>query len=81
MIYSISRDGQRYGPYTEDQVRQYLLSGNILLTDLVQPEGFEEWALVGALFAAYVAQTPSIPAVTPPRLPDRPEPTKVPELP
>lgn len=62
MTYRIERNGQIYGPYTDAEVRQYLHSGNILLTDYAQPEGSGEWALVGAIFAAYVAQTPGIPS-------------------
>lgn len=63
MNYHIARNGQTYGPYTDAQVRQYLQSGNILLTDLAQPEGSTEWALVGAIFAAYVAQSGGMPAL------------------
>ncbi len=61
MTYRISRDGQQYGPYTDAEVRQYIGTGHILLTDLVQPEGATEWALVGAVFASYIAQTYVVP--------------------
>lgn len=60
MTYRISRNDQIYGPYTEAEVRQYIGSGHILLTDLAQPaesSGSTEWALVGAVFASYIAQT------------------------
>lgn len=56
MTYRIARNGTQYGPYTEAEVRQYLGSGHILLTDLVQVEGSTEWALVGAVFASFIAQ-------------------------
>ncbi len=60
MTYRIARNDQIYGPYTEAEVRRYIGSGHILLTDLAQPaesSGSTEWALVGAVFASYIAQT------------------------
>ena len=62
MTYLISRNSQQYGPYTDAEVRHYLGTGNILVTDYAQPEGSAEWALVGAIFAAYIAQTSGIPS-------------------
>ena len=59
MTYLISRNGQQYGPYTDAEVRQYLGTGNILVTDYAQPEGSTEWALVGAIFAAHIALGPA----------------------
>lgn len=56
MTYLISRNGQQYGPYTDAEVRHYLQTGNILVTDYAQPKGSTEWALVGAIFAAWIAQ-------------------------
>ena len=52
MNYRLSRNGQIFGPYTEAEVRQYLASGNIAWTDLVQGEGAAEWVPVSQLFAA-----------------------------
>lgn len=62
MTYLISRNGQQYGPYSDAEVRHYLTTGNILVTDYAQPEGSTEWALVGAIFAAWIVQTPGIPS-------------------
>lgn len=56
MTYRIARNGQTYGPYTEAEVRQYLASGNILASDLAQPEGAEDWIPVLELFP--LAATP-----------------------
>lgn len=50
MIYRISRNGQIFGPYTEAQVRQYLVSGNIAVTDYAQLEGTVEWVPVLQFF-------------------------------
>ncbi len=72
MTYLISRNGQQYGPYTDAEVRQYLKTGNILVTDYAQPEGSAEWALVGAIFAAWIAQTPGIPSAAPSGFPTMP---------
>ncbi len=44
MEYYITRDGQQYGPYSEDQVRQYLADGSLTYEDLAWHEGAKEWA-------------------------------------
>lgn len=43
MNYMLKRDGQQYGPYTLADLQRYVASGNILITDLVQSEGMEDW--------------------------------------
>jgi uncharacterized RDD family membrane protein YckC len=39
----INRDGQNYGPYSLDEARQYLASGNLIATDLAWFEGAANW--------------------------------------
>lgn len=39
----INRDGQNYGPYSLDEARQYLASGNLIDTDLAWFEGAANW--------------------------------------
>lgn len=39
----INRDGQNYGPYSLDEARQYLASGNLAATDLAWFEGAPGW--------------------------------------
>ena len=39
----ISRDGQQFGPYTTEQVREYLSTGSVLPTDLAWHEGAADW--------------------------------------
>ena len=76
MTYRIARSGQTFGPYTEVEIRQYLASGNIGLTDLVQAENSGEWVPVLELFPlATVRPTPVPPPVTGPRVlyPDPPD--------
>jgi hypothetical protein len=43
MEYQVSRDGTMFGPYTEDELREYSISGNIVGTDLVRRAGTEKW--------------------------------------
>lgn len=45
----VSRNGQNYGPYTPDEVRQYLQSGHILPNDLAWHEGLANWEPVNRL--------------------------------
>lgn len=37
--YLINRDGEQYGPYTEEDFLAYVKSGNIQLTDFSWKEG------------------------------------------
>src|SRR6185312_3450610 len=43
MEYQVSRDGTMFGPYTEEELRKYSLSGNIVGTDLVRSSVTEKW--------------------------------------
>lgn len=49
MHYQISRNGQIYGPYTLEDLRRYLASGNVLLTDLAKSEEMSEWVPVSQI--------------------------------
>ena len=64
MTYRIARSGQSFGPYTEAQVHQYLASGNILPTDLVQVEGGGDWIPVPDLFPSAATPAASSPGAT-----------------
>ncbi len=50
MTYRVARSGQIFGPYTEEEIRQYIVSGNVGLSDLVQPEGSGDWVPVLQVF-------------------------------
>jgi hypothetical protein len=39
----VNRNGQRFGPYTIEQANTYLLSGQLLPTDLAWHEGSLQW--------------------------------------
>lgn len=47
--YQISRAGQTYGPYTLEDLRRYIASGNVLLTDLAKSDEMSEWIPVAQL--------------------------------
>jgi hypothetical protein len=61
MHYQISRNGQMYGPYTLDDLRRYLASGNVQPTDLVKNEEMPEWIPVSQLLASNAIETPAVP--------------------
>lgn len=65
MLYQVSRNGQIYGPYTIDDLRRYVSSGNVLLTDLAKSEEMSDWLPVSQLLGAAAAETmpTSAPAV------------------
>ena len=45
----VSRDGQTFGPYTVDQAKEFLHSGQLLATDFALYEGESEWKNLGIL--------------------------------
>jgi len=53
MHYQISRNGQMYGPYTLEDLRRYVVSGNVLLTDLAKSETMTEWVQVAQFLGTY----------------------------
>ena len=42
MMIHISRDGEQFGPYTPEQVQEYLASGSLVATDMAWHEGAED---------------------------------------
>ncbi|MCW8808147.1 MAG: RDD family protein [Rhodanobacter sp.] len=46
----IGRDGERHGPYKEDDVRQWLRSGQLGRDDLAWYEGLADWQPLSVLF-------------------------------
>jgi len=59
----IGRDGERHGPYPEDDVRQWLQSGRLSRDDLAWYEGLADWQPLSVLFpdAAGSAPAPTVP--------------------
>jgi hypothetical protein len=56
----IHRDGQQFGPYPEEIVREYLATGNVLTSDWAWHAGAANWMPLSELMAATPA--PAIPA-------------------
>ncbi len=52
----IGRDGERHGPYAEDDVRQWLRSGQVSPQDLAWYEGLADWQPLSVLFPDEVVQ-------------------------
>jgi hypothetical protein len=38
MLYHVTRGGQTYGPYTLEDLKKYVASGNVLPTDLAKSD-------------------------------------------
>ncbi len=72
MTYQISRSGQIYGPYTLDDLKRYLASGNVLLTDLAKSEEMPDWLPVSQILIQTVSPGNAVPG-TPPYVPPQPE--------
>ena len=47
--YWVARSGERYGPYTKDQLVEYYNSGQVLPTDQVCRPGSEEWVVASTM--------------------------------
>lgn len=60
MLYQVSRNGQMYGPYTLEDLRRYLASGNVLATDMAKSDETPEWRTVGEVLGVVA------PGFTPP---------------
>lgn len=58
MTYRIARGGQTFGPYTDAEIRQYIASGNIGMSDMAMAEGSGEWVPVQHLFPLATVPVP-----------------------
>ncbi len=65
VTYQISRNGQIYGPYTLDDLKRYLASGNVLPSDLAKSEGMADWLPVSQILVQEGASA-GVPPSTPP---------------
>jgi GYF domain 2 len=69
MTYQVSRNGQMYGPYTLEDLRRYIASGNILLTDMAKSEEMPDWVSVAQILgtpAGTAGAAAGVPGVPPP---------------
>ncbi|MEW5306360.1 MAG: hypothetical protein WDW36_008829 [Sanguina aurantia] len=54
----IGRDGERHGPYTDEDVRQWLRSGQVSRDDLAWYDGLADWQPLSVLFPDDVQNAP-----------------------
>ena len=47
----VSKDGQQYGPYSLEEIKSYLESGQFAVNDFGLPEGGTEWQQLGEMFS------------------------------
>lgn len=73
MTYRVARNGQIYGPYSLLEIERHISTGNIVATDLAQPEGGEEWLTIESLFpTSPIPVARSLPGGLPTLYPDPP---------
>jgi hypothetical protein len=74
MNYTVIRDGQQFGPYSLADLQRYVVSGNILVTDLARSEGMAEAVPVGQIIGNISLPSASAPLVQGPGLASYPNP-------
>jgi hypothetical protein len=60
MLYHVMRNGQNYGPYTIEDLRRYMASGNVLPSDLAKSDEMAEWTPVGQILGGAGGQQPPV---------------------
>jgi hypothetical protein len=48
--YYVARNGQQFGPYTEETVRSYVAAGSLLAADNIRAETSQSWTTISQLF-------------------------------
>lgn len=64
MLYQVSRNGQKYGPYSLEDLQRYVASGNVLSTDMVKSDDMADWIPVSQM----IGVAPAVPLAYPPSL-------------
>ena len=70
MPYTVSRNGQTYGPYTLEDLQRYVAAGNILPSDMAKSDEMPDWLPVSQILGT--------PTPVPPAAPTYAEPTGTP---
>jgi hypothetical protein len=65
MLYTVTRNGQNYGPYTLEDLTRYVASGNISPSDMAKSDEMTDWVSVESLVNAGAATPPAPPAYQP----------------
>lgn len=60
----IGRDGERHGPYKEEDVREWIRSGQVSRDDLAWYEGLADWQPLSVLFPDVAVDAPAAAAST-----------------
>jgi hypothetical protein len=69
MNYYIMRNGQTYGPYSEDVVRKYVAEGSMLGTDVGRTDGMTNWVPLSQLLGKTPESKPDYAASATPPVP------------
>lgn len=77
MAFHINRGEQTFGPYSLEDLRRYVSSGNIAPNDLACEEGSTDWRPVSELMAPAIEPAPSKPPVAWPKPPYLPWPVVI----
>ena len=64
----LERSGQRYGPYSVEEINTYLKSGQVLISDIAWYDGAPDWIPLAEVPGVQVSETS--PAPPPPPTPD-----------
>jgi GYF domain 2 len=64
--YYVARNGQTYGPYSEETIRKYMNEGSMLATDLGRTDAMPNWAPLGQILGPPAAAAAAAGAATPP---------------
>jgi hypothetical protein len=75
MIFHVARDGQPLGTFTQEEIRDHLEAGRLVVTDLVWMRGMEDWEAMAQVFEIEIDtdDTPGMPPSLPPVIPGRTE--------
>ena len=67
MMIHVSRDGQQFGPYSQEDVQKYLADGSLLASDLGWTEGAADWVPLPQLMGGSVDSPPPISSLSCPK--------------
>jgi hypothetical protein len=62
MQYHVGRNGQQFGQFTEEEIRQGLASGRFLTSDVAWREGMPQWKPLGEVLGNQVPAAPMAPS-------------------
>ena len=66
MPYTVSRNGQTYGPYTLEDLQRYVAAGNILPSDMAKSDEMPDWLPVSQILGTPTPVPPVAPTYTQP---------------